>query len=268
MAHGFSATINGMVADEFATVFHEAGLAVLLYDHRGFGLSDGPRQEVNLWVQARGYRDAIDHATRLPEIDASRIALWGDSISAGGVIGVAAFDPRVRAIVAQIPACGRVAPPEDGDGRLVEAIRRSFRDGDVETPAKTFGPLPIVSSDQHGTPSLLTPLTAFRWFIEYGGRHGTGWQNWARIVIPQTEVSWQPALCAPLVRAAALLMIAPDDEMPGAEPEMAHLAFERLGGPKEMVEIEGGHFGLLYHPGRIFDAVSAAQRDFLVHQLM
>lgn len=268
MAHGFSATVTGMVADAFAAVFHEAGLAVLLYDHRGFGLSDGPRQEINLWIQARGYRDAIDYAARLPEIDASRIALWGDSASAGEVIGVAAFDSRVRAIVGQIPACGRVPPPEDSRGALLEAIRRAFLDGDVETAERTVGPLPVVSSDQRGTPSLLTPLTAFRWFIEFGARHGTGWQNWATIAIPRTEVSWQPVLCAPAVQAAALLLIAPDDEMPGAEPEMALLAFERLGGSKELVEIDGGHFGLLYHPGPIFDTASSAQRAFLVRHLM
>jgi len=32
MAHGFSATINGMVADRYAEVFCNAGFAVLLYD--------------------------------------------------------------------------------------------------------------------------------------------------------------------------------------------------------------------------------------------
>ena len=55
MAHGFSATINGMVAEKYAEVFYEAGFAVLLYDHRNFGISGGePRQEINAWIQARG----------------------------------------------------------------------------------------------------------------------------------------------------------------------------------------------------------------------
>ena len=61
MAHGTSATIT-MVADRYAEVLHEAGFAVLLYDHRNFGISGGePRGEINPWVQARGYRDAIDY---------------------------------------------------------------------------------------------------------------------------------------------------------------------------------------------------------------
>ena len=60
MAHGLSATISGMTADRYAEVFRDAGFAVLLFDHRNFGISDGePRQQINKWVQARGYRDAM-----------------------------------------------------------------------------------------------------------------------------------------------------------------------------------------------------------------
>ncbi len=40
MANGFSATRH-MTADKYAEIFHAAGLAVLLYDHRGFGDSGG-----------------------------------------------------------------------------------------------------------------------------------------------------------------------------------------------------------------------------------
>lgn len=107
MAHGFSATISGMVAEKYAEVFYEAGFAVLLYDHRNFGISGGePRQEINKWVQARGYRDAMDFIATLPEIDPERIALWGDSLSGGEVIVVGALDERVKAVIAQVPACG------------------------------------------------------------------------------------------------------------------------------------------------------------------
>ena len=51
MAHGTSATIT-MVADRYAEVLHEASFAVLLYDHRNFGISGGePRGEINPWVR-------------------------------------------------------------------------------------------------------------------------------------------------------------------------------------------------------------------------
>jgi uncharacterized protein len=47
MAHGTSATIN-MVAIEYTRSFCRTGFAVLIYDHRNFGSSEGePRQEIN-----------------------------------------------------------------------------------------------------------------------------------------------------------------------------------------------------------------------------
>lgn len=48
MAHGYSATRRRMTADNYAEVFQASGLAVLLYDHYGFGDSQGePRLQIN-----------------------------------------------------------------------------------------------------------------------------------------------------------------------------------------------------------------------------
>jgi len=106
-----------MVADRYAEVFAQAGVSALLYDHRNLGISGGePRQEINPWVQSRGYRDAITFASTLDHIDPDRIGIWGDSYSAGEVYLVAACDPRVKAIVAQCPVFG--AGPPDVDPSL------------------------------------------------------------------------------------------------------------------------------------------------------
>ena len=59
MTHGTTATIT-MAVDQYAEAIFAAGFDVLLYDHKNFGLSGGePRQEINPWVQTRGYRDAV-----------------------------------------------------------------------------------------------------------------------------------------------------------------------------------------------------------------
>jgi hypothetical protein len=54
---------------------------------------------------------------------------------------------------------------------------------------------------------------------------------------------------------------------PGANEPISRLAFERTAGPKESADAEGGHFGLLYHPGRVFDEASRRQREFLEKHL-
>ncbi len=269
MAHGFSATIQGMVADAYADVFHRAGFAVLLYDHRNLGISGGePRQELNKWVQARGYRDALDFLAKRQDVDIHRVALWGDSMSGAEVLVVGAFDARVKAVVAQVPACGDGPPPADANGSLFAALKGTLLHGDLRTmPETTTGPLPVVSADQHRAPSLLTPLTAFRWFIEYGGRFGTRWENWATVGGPAVSVPLHPALCTPHLEVPLLVMVAPGDEMPGASDVISRMTFDRASGPKELVEVEGGHFGLLHHPSPVFDRASQRQREFLQKHL-
>ena len=270
MSHGFSATISGMVADRFAAVFHDAGLAVLLYDHRGFGTSDGaPRWQIDPFAQAREYSHALDFAQGLRGVDHERIALWGDSLSAGAAIAAAAVDHRVAAVVAQVPACGSEAPPADTDNALFNTACRPFLNAsDTNSyPATERGPMPVVSCDQVGTPSLLTPLTAYRWFIEYGGRFGTSWHNRASVLVADAPARWLPALCAAHLQAPSMFIVATDDEMPGADSEVALAAFDRAPHPKELCEIGGGHFGLLHYPSELFELASRAQADFLLRHL-
>lgn len=269
MAHGYSATIEGMTADRYAEAFCKAGFAVLLYDHRNFGISGGePRQQVNKWIQARGYRDAINFVTTLPEVDPDKIGLWGDSMSGGEVIVVAAIDHRVKVVVAQVPACGSELPPADVDKRLFNAISDTFHNGNVAgTPETTLGPMPVVSFDQETIPSMLKPLTAYRWFIEYGGRYNTKWKNNVTHVEPNVPVKFNPVLCIPHIKAALLMVIAYEDEMENANSEIARTAYHAAPKPKALLEVDGGHFGIIHYPSPLFNEASEAQIDFLNEQL-
>jgi pimeloyl-ACP methyl ester carboxylesterase len=264
MAHGTSATVT-MVADKYAEAFSRAGLAVLLYDHRNFGRSEGePRQEINPWIQCRGYRDALNFAERLDSIDPERIALWWDSYTGGQVIVVGAIEPRVKVIVAQVPVFGAEPSAVEPNTANFDLIKEALSRGDVGgSPETTVGPMPVVSSDQVGTPSLLKPIQAFRWFIDYGGRAGTRWDNRVTRVLPATPVPFHPTLCAPFVKAPTLLMVAPEDEMMHANYAVAKQAYELIPGPKQWYDIAGGHFGLLYFPSDLFDEASRVQTEFL-----
>lgn len=263
MAHGLSATVH-MVADKYAEVFCRSGLAVLLYDHRNFGRSGGePRQEINPWVQCRGYRDAINFAEKLKNIDPSRIALWGDSYTGGEVIILGAIDKRVKAIVAQVPVCGDKPPPVEPSRANFETIKETFLHGDVRgSPETTTGPIPVVSFDQSSIPSLLKPIQAFRWFIDYGGRPGSQWVNRVTRVIPATPMPFHPVLCAPFVTSPTLMMVAPEDEMVNTNYAVANQVYQLMPGSKQWYDIAGGHFGLIYYPGELFDEASRVQSEF------
>lgn len=244
MAHGTSATIE-MVAIEYARAFARAGLLVLIYDHRNFGRSDGqPRLEINPWVQCRGYRDAMTFALGLPEVDANRIALWGDSYTGGQVVLVSACDARPKVIVAQCPVFGPAIPEVGPSREAMDQIGQTLAQGDVSgTPQTTTGPLPVVSPSQLAYRSLLAPVQAFRWFIDYGGRPGSGWVNEATRVVPPTPVPYSPYLCAPFVQAKAMFMVAPEDEMVHANYGVTRSAFR--GGRRGTGRLPGDAAGRL-----------------------
>jgi alpha-beta hydrolase superfamily lysophospholipase len=269
MAHGLSATVH-MVADKYAETFCRNGLAVLLYDHRNLGRSGGePRQEINPWVQCRGYRDAMNFVGELDHVDCNRIAVWGDSYSGGLVLVLGAIDGRVKAIVAQVPVCGVELPKVEPSESNFETIKETFLHGDIRgSPETTTGPIPVVSFDQVGTPSLIKPIQAFRWFIDYGGRPGSHWVNNATRVIPATPMPCNPVLCAPFVKAPTLMMVAPEDEIAGANYAVAKRVYDLLPGPKQWYDIADGHFGLIYFPSERFDEASRAQAAFLVKWLL
>jgi len=268
MAHGTTATIK-MVAIEYARAFAKAGLAVLIYDHRNFGSSEGePRLEINPWIQCRGYLDALTFVSTRSEVDSARIGLWGDSYTGGQVVVVSACDPRPKVVVAQCPVFGATVPRAAASAENLAVINRTLLSGDVTgTPATTVGPLPVVSSDQLGTPSLLAPIQAFRWFIDYGGRPGSGWINRVTRVIPPTPLAYSPYLCAPFVQASILLMVAAQDEMVHANYQVARQAYDLMPGVKRWYDIADGHFGLLYYPSSRFDEAVSVQAQFFCEQL-
>lgn len=269
MAHGFTTTISGMTADKYAEGFFEAGIAVLLYDHRNLGISDGePRQEINFWMQSRGYIDAIDFLMTRSDIDHERIAVWGASMSSREALLVGTVDDRVKAVISMIPAYGDDPPEPDEEGEQYAFAVKTLNSGNIAAlPHTKTERMPIVSTDQLGTPSALTELTAYRWFIEYGGRFGTNWQNVVSFSILDTPKPFHIGQCIAHLKAPILMVVATNDEMKGANTTVTKLVFDRVTQPKEWVDIDGGHFGLLYYPGELFDQSSRAQINFLKKHL-
>lgn len=120
LIHGGGAT-HSMMLDQYERRFSSAGFAVVAFDFRHLGESGGtPRQLMNL---GRYFED-IDAALRFirsrPELDPSRIALWGTSFGASHVVATAARRPGIAAAVVQCPILkGRAPALASGLGHLL-----------------------------------------------------------------------------------------------------------------------------------------------------
>ena len=109
MAHGFGGTKDSGL-QPFAERFSDAGLDVLAFDYRGFGSSDGqPRQSVSVQRQLADYTAAVAAAQLLPDVDRTRIVLWGSSFSGGHVLRVAAQCDDVAAVIGMTPLTSGLA---------------------------------------------------------------------------------------------------------------------------------------------------------------
>lgn len=104
MSNGFGGT-KGMILEQYALRFVKAGIAVLGYDYRYFGESEGePRQLFTIANQIEDLKAAIKYVRNRKEINPDKIGLWGTSASGGYGLIIAAQDPNITCTVGQCPA--------------------------------------------------------------------------------------------------------------------------------------------------------------------
>lgn len=85
--------------ERFARALNPLGYAVLAFDYRGFGLSEGERGRLvpQEWVE--DVRAGVDRLTGVGEVDNSRLILLGWALGGGVVVAEAAEDPRIAAVI-------------------------------------------------------------------------------------------------------------------------------------------------------------------------
>lgn len=130
MAHGLSGTRRDRLGP-FAERFAAEGFAALVFDHRGFGDSEGePDRFVPAW-QLDDWRAAIQFARTLPGVDPGRVVTFGSSMGGGNALAAAANDRRVAAAISQVPFLDIVAqshrsPPRVTQRMLAAAARDQY----------------------------------------------------------------------------------------------------------------------------------------------
>lgn len=241
MAHGFSA-VKEQYLDRYAEVFAGAGFVVLVYDHRNFGESEGmPRQEVDPALQKRGYRDAISFVATRPEVDATRIGIWGSSFSGGHVLEIAAIDRRVRCVVSQVPQISgyqsalrrtRADHVPALLGRFEADRARRFAGG---VPAM----LPATSADP-AEPCAMAGADSHAFFAATA-TFAPNWRNEVTLRSAELSRENEPGIYIARISPTPLLMIVAEADTLTAT-DLCLRAYEEALQPKELVMISGGHF--------------------------
>jgi pimeloyl-ACP methyl ester carboxylesterase len=230
--------------DPFAARFNEAGFSVLAFDYRRLGESGGtPRQVVRLGDQQEDFANAVEFVRTLPEVDSSRVAVWGFSASGGHVFPVAARDPKLGAAIA-------VSALADGPATAPNAFRhttplsglRITGRGILDGIGGLLGrdPLLVPLAGERGTvASLTTPDSLNGSGALNPGNRYPDWQQEVSAWSGLRLGFYRPARYASKVSCPLLALIAEGDGV--APPKPLIRAAERA--PRgEVARIPGGHY--------------------------
>jgi cephalosporin-C deacetylase-like acetyl esterase len=260
MAHGFGGT-RVMRLDAYAQRFAEAGFAVLVFDYRHFGDSDGePRQLLDIQQELMDWTAAIAFARSFDSIDADRIALWGTSFSGGHVIELAASDSRIAAVIAQTPFTDGLTTiiPQGirGATRLVSAGLRDLWHETCKLPPHYVQAI--------GKPGALAAITAPGSFEGYQAMlpadYDVSNRVAARVLLKLT--TYRPIKAASRVSAPLLVCICDQDQVtsPQAAQKTAQAAPQ-----SEVRHYSGDHFDI--YVGELFEETVKDQIAFLTQHL-
>ena len=266
MGHGASAT-KRLGLPKYAAKFTARGLAVLAFDYRGWGASDGqPRQVADAAAQRDDYRAAIRYARSCPGIDAQRMAIWGTSFSGGHVLAVAADDPAIAAVICQVPLIdgwhrGRTLRQRltwDVTVRTLQFTAAAVRDGMRAIRGLPPYLVPVIAGP--GQVAVFTEPDARAAFEQMGGE-AAGWRNQIapRMVftLPRYRRGTAERLGMPV------LMCLADHDLEASSRYAAQIAARMP--HAAVLHYPAGHFDVYLGP--VWEQASDAQADFLTEHL-
>ncbi len=246
LCHGYTG-VKDLYLPDNAAVLNAAGYAVLTFDYKGWGKSQGQRTRLAPYSRVADVQAAMTFLQIQPEVDAERIGIYGTSYGCATVVWVAAIDERVKCVVGVV-GMGHGArwmrsvrrPDEWAD--LLEASKRD-REQRVLTGTSAMTPrdeilladrqsAALASAARANNPNALSELP-----LEY---------------IDET-LQFHPEWVVDKISPRPLLLIAAGDDRL-VPPEDCKSLFDKAGEPKRMATLPGvGHYQVYVQPA--FDAV-------------
>jgi uncharacterized protein len=263
MGHGFGGTKN-MLLENYAIRYQKAGFATLIFDYRFLGESEGePRQLIWIPYQLEDWSAAVAYARSLKEIDPTKIALWGTSMSGGHVIVTAAKDKNIACVSAQCPgldgrASGEMAVKRMGIGRVLKMLVHGQRDFFRSWFGLSPHNIPVVGKP--GSIAGMNTQGAYDFFLKYAPKDYVN-QVCARIIIRGDK--YRPFKYAKDVHCPVLLQICEYDKL--SPKSAAEETEKQLGKYAEAIYYPIGHFDI--YIGDNFEKAVSDQLEFFKRHL-
>jgi fermentation-respiration switch protein FrsA (DUF1100 family) len=263
--------VKELVQPHVAQQFADTGLAAILFDYRNFGSSDGTRrQHIDPNAQIEDYRNAISFAETLGEVDSDRIGVWGLSYSGGHALILAAIDPRVRCVSAQIPVVDGYRNMRRVHGTigfrrfeqlLLEDRRARFVSGEG-------GYLPHAAPDPASEVSTWPFPETYETFLELKQREAPAYENRSTIESAELLMSYNVGPFLPrLLDVPTQVIVAEKDDLTLWDLEIE--AYNQIPTTKKRLVVIGGSTHMtLYSDRSLLGEAAVAASDWFARHLL
>jgi fermentation-respiration switch protein FrsA (DUF1100 family) len=226
--------VKEQIAANYAQRLATAGFVALAFDHRNFGESEGtPRQHEDPQGKLADLRDAVSYLRSLPEVDAERIGACGVCLGTGYALHLAAFDPRIKALVLiagsylNAPTLQQRMGKEAYHDLLVNWAsieERQYHSGKMEY-------IPAVTSDGKGA-----GMPAAEAYEYYGTARGQRprWINWLSALSVKVMLTFDYRGAAHVLSQTPVLIVHGRTDL-FCIPEDATWLYEQVSEPKEIL---------------------------------
>ncbi|MGZ9159763.1 MAG: alpha/beta hydrolase [Candidatus Limnocylindrales bacterium] len=223
----------GLAAANAYKPYHEAlvaaGFVVLVFDYRGFGDSTGDASYLDPMTQVADWRAAVSYLETRAEVDPQRIGAFGSGGTGGGnAIYAGALDPRVKAVVSQVPIA---------DGRdWLHRMRREYEWLEFLEAIRQDRLRRVVT----GEPTLVAPREGI--MVPTPERRASTIKADVDDKIPpfvelasaEAIFAYRPIDVVDRIAPRALMLIAVENDATTPE-DHAYALYDRAGGPKRLV---------------------------------
>ena len=207
----------------------DAGIAVLVFDYRGFGDSEGSAAYLDPRDQIDDWRNALTYLETRADVDASRLGAFGSGGTGGGnAVLVAGLDERVKVTVAQNP----LADGRDWLRRMrreyewlefLERLREDRRERVLTGKGALVSPTDgiMVATPERKTTSIKSDVNS---------RVPTE----VELASAEAIFAYRPLEVADRIAPRALMLICTEGDAVTPE-DHSYSLYERAGGPKRLI---------------------------------
>jgi dipeptidyl aminopeptidase/acylaminoacyl peptidase len=254
MANAISA-VKEITLPGYAERFAAAGYAVLAFDYRRFGASEGePRQLLDPHDQQADVRNAVTWLRAQSELDPERIGGWGISLGGVHMLFLGAYDRRLKAVVSVATGLNTIEGMMGREG-LQGFLRMLIGDRDRRAAtgeAATY--IPAVSMPGGGGAMAFPEANDF--YIDAMKTYAPTYDNRLALESMEYLIADHSAEAIALISPTPLLMIHGEKDV--IPPAAVRAVFERAGEPKKLIVLDCLHTDLYVREPWITQSADAA----------